>query len=76
MGRIIDEIMDFRRAENEEESKFGTRYIESIQRSLSWMLGEWIDELKEGFENGIRDVLMFLRVNLEKAMAGLGEKGQ
>lgn len=33
---------------------------------ISNFVGEWIDEIQDGFVNGMQDVVLFLRENLKK----------
>jgi PleD family two-component response regulator len=45
--RIFNFILDF------DSSKSDTEFIEGISDVLSYFIGEWIEELQDGFENGM-----------------------
>jgi len=53
-------ILDF------DESAPDAEFVELIKDSLIFFIGEWIDELQDGFKNGMSDVVVFLRENFKK----------
>lgn len=36
-----------------------------MKDALAYFIGEWVDELQDGFLNGIQDVVMFYRENFK-----------
>lgn len=62
-GRILDLILDFDSA-NSPDAKF----IEEMKDALSFLIGEWIEELEDGFHNGMQDVVIFFRENLKRVV--------
>jgi hypothetical protein len=45
-GRIIDVILDF-------EGSTDAQFIEEMMDALAFFIGEWIEELEDGFHNGM-----------------------
>jgi len=63
----LNVILDF------DESAPDAQFVELIKDSLIFFIGEWIDELQDGFKNGMSDVVVFLRENFKKLIqAGTG----
>jgi hypothetical protein len=40
-------------------------FIEQAKDALTFFIGEWIDELQDGFINGMQDVVIFFRENFK-----------
>jgi len=57
--RLIDIVLDF-----DENTRTDAEFIEEMKGALKYFLGEWIDELQDGFQNGMSDVVIFLRENI------------
>lgn len=60
-GRVLDVILDFE-ASGQPDSQF----IEEMKDALAYFIGEWIEELEDGFHNGMQDVVIFFRENFKK----------
>lgn len=43
-----------------------------MQDVLSYFIGEWIDELQDGFMHGMSDVVVFYRENLKTMLLTAG----
>ena len=66
--RVLDVILDFNSAQESDEV-----FIELMKDALTYFIGEWIDELQDGFMNGIQDVVIFFRENFKALIqAGAG----
>ena len=61
--RIIDLILDFDSANSTDAN-----FIEEMKDALSFLIGEWIEELEDGFHNGMQDVVIFFRENLKRVV--------
>lgn len=49
------------------------QFIEEMKDAFAAFIGEWIDELQDGFANGMSDVVIFFRENLKVMIeAGAG----
>lgn len=57
--RFIDLILDF-----DDVNRNDVEFIEEFKNALKFFLGEWIDELQDGYQNGMSDVVVFLRENI------------
>ena len=64
-AKALNLILDFN------DSKPDSQFIEEIKDILIFLIGEWIEELQDGFKNGMSDVVIFLRDNF-KAMIQAG----
>lgn len=63
---VFSYILDFR-GTNEPE------FAQELINKLKLLIGEVVDELKDGFENEMQDVVVFLRLNIDKIVKdGLG----
>lgn len=58
-ARILDVILDF------DDSQTDAQFIEEMKDVLAFFIGEWIDELQDGFINGMQDVVLFFRENFK-----------
>ena len=58
-GRVLDVILDF------DSSKSDAQFIEEMKDALAHFVGEWIEELEDGFHNGMQDVVIFFRENFK-----------
>ena len=66
LAAIFDYILDY---QGVDEASFASELINKFKL----MIGEMIDELKDGFENEMQDVAVFLRGNVDKIVKdGLG----
>ena len=64
---ILDVILDF------DARRDDSQFIEEMKDALAYFIGEWIDELQDGFMNGMQDVVVFYRENFKVIIrAGAG----
>lgn len=61
MIKIVNEILDFKAEEHQQADSI---FIEKLKQALTNLIGEWIDELQDGFVNEMEDVVIFLRENV------------
>ncbi len=66
-AKALNLILDF------SDSSPDSQFIEEVKDALILLIGEWIDELQDGFKNGMSDVVIFLRDNFKALIqAGAG----
>ena len=66
-AKALNLILDFG------DSSPDSQFIEEVKDALILLIGEWIDELQDGFKNGMSDVVIFLRDNFKALIqAGAG----
>lgn len=58
-ARILDLILDF-----DDQTRPDSEFIEEMKDALTYFIGELIDELQDGFQNGMQDTVVFLRENI------------
>jgi hypothetical protein len=56
-AKAFNLLLDF------DESAPDAQFVELVKDTLIFFIGEWIDELQDGFKNGMSDVVVFLREN-------------
>eukprot|EP00347_Sterkiella_histriomuscorum_P022410 403338593 len=56
--KIINAILDF-----DDHNKTDADFIDEMKDHFADLIGEWIEELQDGFVNGLSDVVVFLRSN-------------
>jgi len=61
--RILDVILDF------DDTQSDAIFIEEMKDALAYFIGEWIEELQDGFMNGMQDVVVFFRENFKILIA-------
>jgi hypothetical protein len=65
--RLLDVILDF------DQSRPDAEFIEEMKDAIAYFIGEWIEELQDGFINGMSDVVIFFRDNFKDLIiAGAG----
>lgn len=57
--KCLDLVLDFN------DQAADAAFIEKAKEALTFFLGEWIDELQDGFVNGMQDVVLFFRENFK-----------
>lgn len=67
MIKFINVILD-----HDDKTTPDAVFVENLKSTLVWFIGEWIDELQDGFVNGMQDVIIFFRKNLEKVLTEMG----
>ena len=63
LTRILDVILDF------DDTQSDAIFIEEMKDALAYFIGEWIEELQDGFMNGMQDVVVFFRENFKILIA-------
>lgn len=48
-----------------DESQPDSAFIEEMKDALAYFIGEWFEELQDGFHNGMQDVMIFFRDNFK-----------
>lgn len=61
-SRVLDIILDFDQAQTD------AAFIEEMKDALAHFIGEWIEELQDGFHNGMSDVVVFFRENFKEML--------
>lgn len=61
LTRIMDVILDF-----DPETRPDSEFIEEMKDALIYFFGDLIEELQDGFSNGMQDVVIFMRENILK----------
>jgi hypothetical protein len=61
LARIMDVILDF-----DPETRPDSEFIEEMKDALIYFFGDLIEELQDGFSNGMQDVVIFMRENILK----------
>jgi hypothetical protein len=61
LARIMDVILDF-----DPDTRPDSEFIEEIKDALIYFFGDLIEELQDGFSNGMQDVVIFMRENILK----------
>jgi hypothetical protein len=56
--KILNSILDF-----DDKNKTDAEFIELMKDEFSDLIGEWIEELQDGFVDGMSDVVVFFRTN-------------
>jgi hypothetical protein len=57
--KVINAIMDF------DENQGDAHFVEHMKDIFANFIGEWIEELQDGFVNGMSDVVVFFRENFK-----------
>jgi hypothetical protein len=57
----MDVILDF-----DPETRPDSEFIEEMKDALIYFFGDLIEELQDGFSNGMQDVVIFMRENILK----------
>lgn len=66
--KILNTILDF-----DEKNRTDEEFINIMTDVLSDFIGEWVDELQDGFVNGMQDAVVFFRENFRVLIeAGAG----
>jgi len=63
--KLLDITLDFDDKKDAEQ-----KYLSDIKVALEDFIGEWVDEMQDGFEDGMTDVVRFFKDNSQHAMQG------
>lgn len=58
-ARIVDLILDF-----DDQARPDSEFIEEMKNAITYFIGELVDELQDGFQNGMQDTIVFLKENI------------